>query len=88
MQETLSVYGAQGWKLVSVTPDTWRTVSGKLGSPDSLNLNPSPSDSSEREFSASYYLLVFERQGDLVHGVAQESASETLEYPDFSLPDF
>jgi hypothetical protein len=87
MQEALSVYGAQGWKLASVTPDTWRIVSGKLGEVDTLPL-ASHAGSTESELSASYYLLVLERQGDVTATVAQESAAEVLDYSDFTLPDY
>jgi hypothetical protein len=87
MQDALSVYGAQGWRLASVTPDTHRIVSGKPGVDVGLSLNPS-SDSSHREISASYYLLVFERQGEPLVGIASEAASASLDYPEFSLPDY
>src|ERR1700721_2102629 len=78
MQEALSVYGGQGWKLASVTADTWRILTGKLGDVDSLPLS-AHAGSTESELSASYYLLVFERQGDLTPAVAQESAAEALD---------
>jgi hypothetical protein len=93
MQESLLVYGSQGWKLVSVSPDTWRIVVSKLGDSDTLGLGSAGSlaDSNllnSQELSASYYLLVFEREDDIPVAVAHESAVESLDVPDFSLPDY
>lgn len=88
MQEALGTYGAQGWRLVSVTPDTFRFISvGTLG----LNLpsNPDQPEAHERgenrELSASYYLLIFEREAGLERSRAVEAAEEPM---NFTLPEF
>ena len=87
MQEALSVYGDQGWRLASVTPDTWRIVSSKLGEVGSIPLTAQAA-SVESELSASYYLVVLEREGELVATAAHETAIESLDYSDFSLPEY
>ncbi len=63
MQGILDTHAEQGWLLFSVTPDTWRrTVSETSG------MDPSPFEELDtnsramREYSASYYLLVFQRE--------------------------
>lgn len=61
MQGTLDTHAEQGWKLFSVTPDTWRkTLSDDEGmdSPPFQELN---THGRTQEYSASYYLLVFQR---------------------------
>jgi len=60
LQGTLDTHAAQGWKLLSLTPDTWRRNSGS-----GAGLETAPFEQLEGasviEYSASYYLLVFER---------------------------
>jgi hypothetical protein len=84
MQDILTTHAGQGWQLKSATPDTWRfLVSNTLG----LHM-PTTKEEPEhvvtRELSASYYLLIFERENDLHRGRLTESASEDLSY---TLPD-
>ncbi len=91
MQEALSVYGAQGWKLISVTPDTWRVVPGNLSDADTLGLGtggPVGPNTPNNEYSASYYLLVLEREGEVTHAHGHAVAAEALDMPDFSLPEY
>ena len=58
MQGVLDTHAAQGWRLFSLAPDTWRkqNSSGK-------GMTPPPFDDLEtepmQEYCASYYLLVF-----------------------------
>jgi hypothetical protein len=58
MQGTLDTHSAQGWRLFSLTPDTWRKMSG-----GGRGMEPPPFDDLDtqptQEYSASYYLLVF-----------------------------
>ncbi len=60
MQGALDTHAAQGWRLFSIAPDTWRKTvaadSGMEAPPfDDLEMQP------VQEYSASYYLLVFAR---------------------------
>jgi hypothetical protein len=58
MQGTLDTHASQGWRLFSLTPDTWRKMSGA-----GRGMEPPPFDDLDtqptQEYSASYYLLVF-----------------------------
>lgn len=60
MQGLLDTHASQGWKLLSVTPDTWRRNAGS-----GQGMEAAPFEQLEGpsmvEYSASYYLLVFER---------------------------
>jgi len=62
MQALLDTHAAQGWRLFSVTPDTWRKSTGQPGSDaapfDELSATAAPT----QEYSASYYLVIFERE--------------------------
>ena len=98
MQEALETYGAQGWKLISVGPDTWRLTMSQLDPSDILNIDAVPTDApnapgppaieATREYMASYYLLVFERAGPPEHGHALEAATETLGLSNYSLSEY
>jgi hypothetical protein len=87
MQEALSTYGEQGWKLLSANPDTWRLVTEKIAEEGALGM-VSPEVGSMHEISASYYLLVFQMDDDPVHTATHEAAAEVMDYPEFSLPDY
>lgn len=58
MQGVLDTHAAQGWRLFSLAPDTWRKTSGS-----GKGMAPPPFDDLEtepvQEYTASYYLLVF-----------------------------
>ncbi len=60
MQGTLDTHASQGWNLLSVTPDTWRRNSGSGQGMESAPFEQLEG-ASVVEYSASYYLLVFER---------------------------
>jgi hypothetical protein len=84
MQEELRNAGAQGWRLCSVTPDTWRFLnSGTLGLSMPVE-DEHVEKGSSRELSAIYYLLVFERSADPNRLATAEAAEETMNY---TLPD-
>jgi hypothetical protein len=81
MQALLDSHGAQGWRLFSLTPDTRRKSVASDGSDsppfDELTTSGKPTE----EYSASYYLLIFERE-DLLDdrervGMAEESLPMT-----------
>ena len=88
MQGALDTHSEQGWELFSVTPDTWR----RTLSPNS-DLEQSPFEELDtqsrgtREYSASYYLLVFlcEEGRDTVESYA--AAEQPLPYS-AALPGF
>ncbi len=94
MQEVLTTNGAEGWRLVSVTPDTYRMTPSTPGGEDSLRIGTVaieelPGGQGTREYSASYYLLVFERQDDPSSVRTLEAASESIEFPHhFALPEY
>lgn len=77
MQRVLDTHAEQGWKLFSVSPDTWRkTVADDEGmeSPPFQELNP---HGRTQEYSASYYLLVFQRD-DLLQEQGSLNAMQEL----------
>lgn len=64
MQGVLDMHSAQGWRLFSLTPDTYRKSApsgmgdGDASPFDELATHGAPAT---QEYSASYYLLVFQR---------------------------
>jgi len=63
MQGVLDTHAAQGWRLFSLSPDTWRKSDADQesgGIETSFDVIAANGKQSE-EFSASYYLLVFQR---------------------------
>lgn len=61
MQGVLDTHSEQGWVLLSLAPDTWRrTFSESSGMEQSPFEELDSSSRSMREYSASYYLLVFQ----------------------------
>jgi hypothetical protein len=62
MQGVLDAHSEQGWALFSVTPDTWRRmVSETSGMEQSPFSELDTQSQAMREYSATYYLLVFQR---------------------------
>ena len=88
MQAVLDSHSEQGWVLFSLTPDTWRRSLS-----ESSDLEQSPFEELDtqnrgvREYSASYYLLVFQSDegNDTVQSYA--AAEQPLPYS-ASLPGF
>ena len=79
MQACLDQHSEQGWQLFSVTPDTFRKSegSGSIGdsSPfEELNVHGSQAD----ELTASYYLLMFQRDEGRETRDAYAEAEESL----------
>ena len=61
MQGVLDAHAEQGWLLFSVTPDTWRRmVSETSGMEHSPFEELAVQNQAMREYSATYYLLVFQ----------------------------
>ncbi len=61
MQGVLDSHAEQGWLLFSVMPDTWRrTFSETSGMEQSPFEELDTNSRAMREYSASYYLLVFQ----------------------------
>ena len=87
MQGVLDSHAEQGWALVSLTPDTWRrTFSETSGMEQSPFDELDDSSRSTREYSASYYLLVFGREDTHAVREAYATAEEPLTFS--HLPDF
>jgi hypothetical protein len=79
MQGVLDVHSVQGWRLFSVTPDTWRkTVSAEAGMEHRAFEELSAPGDMTQEYSASYYLLVFQREDSTVDELLAATAEEPL----------
>ena len=79
MQGVLDAHSEQGWRLLSVTPDTWRrTFSETSGMEQSPFEELDDSSRAMREYSASYYLLVFQRDEGREVREAYASAEEPM----------
>jgi hypothetical protein len=78
MQGVLDSYAMQGWRLMSLTPDTWRksTVSNSGVDRAPFEELASPGDVTQ-EYAACYYLLVFHREDNAV----DELLAATIEEP-------
>lgn len=79
MQAVLDVHTMQGWRLFSLSPDTWRKSIAPEPGMDHRpfeELNP-PGDATQ-EYSASYYLLVFQREDNFVDDLLAATAEEQL----------
>ena len=77
LQAVLDSHAAQGWRLFSVSVDTWRKSadSNGIGNPpfgELSNGKPVP------EYSASYYMVVFEREDYLESSERAIAAEESL----------
>lgn len=79
MQGVLDAHAEQGWLLFSVTPDTWRrTVSENSGMEQSPFEELDTESRAMREYSASYYLLVFQSEEGLGDRQSYAAAQEPL----------
>lgn len=78
MQDVLDGHSIQGWRLFSVTPDTWRK---SIAPNDGVERAPfeelAPPGDTTQEYSASYYLMVFQREDNSV----DELLAATAEAP-------
>lgn len=79
MQGILDTHAEQGWLLFSVTPDTWRRTVSETSGMDSSPFEELDTNSrAMREYSASYYLLVFHRDERLGATESYAAAQEPL----------
>lgn len=79
MQGVLDSHSEQGWLLLSLTPDTWRrTFAENSGMEQSPFEELDSSSRGMREYSASYYLLVFQSDESRELRQAYASAEEPL----------
>lgn len=79
MQSILDNQAESGWKLFSVTADTWRKIvqtEDLDGAEANEGLAPPPRPAAE--YSASYYLLVFIRESNSDVETWQAQAEEML----------
>ena len=89
MQACLDQHAEQGWKLKSVTPDSWRRVLNvKAPSTPGEPLDAHDSGAPEEELVASYYLLVFVRDDEPVHERGRATAAEAVPESGFTFPEF
>jgi len=79
MQGILDMHAEQGWLLFSVTPDTWRRTVSETSGMDSSPFEELDTESrAMREYSASYYLLVFQSEERLEDRESYAAAQEPL----------
>jgi hypothetical protein len=79
MQGILDTHAEQGWLLFSVTPDTWRRTVSETSGMDSSPFEELDTNSrAMREYSASYYLIVFQREEGLGERESYAAAQEPL----------
>lgn len=87
LQGILDAHGAQGWRLVSVTPDTWRKSVASKPEADGISLEDLGGNGQPlHEYTASYYLLVFAIEGEWEideHEAALEKANQGSSRPYF-----
>jgi len=77
LQGCLDMHASQGWRLFSLSPDTWRKSMPSAEKDGDVPFNTLTSGGkASEEYSASYYLLVFQREeyGDVLEmvGIAEE----------------
>lgn len=77
MQGVLDAHAEQGWRLFSVTPDTWRKTVADDDGMDSPPFQELNTHGRTQEYSASYYLLVFQRD-DLLEDRGSLAAMQEL----------
>ena len=79
MQGALDTHSIQGWRLFSVTPDTWRKSLGtETGMEHRAFEELSAPGDMTQEYSASYYLVVFQREDNTVDELLAATAEEPL----------
>ena len=88
MQGVLDSHAEQGWLLFSVTPDTWRRTFSETSDMEQSPFEELDTNSrAMREYSASYYLLVFQsdegRQVSESYAAAQEPLPLSASLPGF-----
>ena len=80
MQAVLDAHTMQGWRLFSAAPDTWRKSTAPN---DGLDRAPfeelTPPGDRTQEYSASYYLLIFQRDDNSVEELLAATAEEPLQ---------
>ena len=88
MQGILDTHAEQGWELFSLTPDTWRR---SLSENSDLEQSPfeelATQNRGTREYSASYYLLVFQSDEKRDTTESYAAAEQPLPYS-AALPGF
>ncbi|MGO8673395.1 MAG: hypothetical protein ACLQVD_18790 [Capsulimonadaceae bacterium] len=81
MQSLLDAHASQGWRLFSVSADTWRKSVTPEGD-DQPQFNPLGAPGrSALEYSASYYLVIFERDEYHESHELAATAEESLAMP-------
>ena len=80
MQGLLDAHAAQGWRLFSVAPDTWRKSVGQDSGMEPPPFEELNAPGGSQEYSASYYLLVFQRDDTLDPREALATAEQALPF--------
>ena len=89
LQASLDQHAEMGWKLVSLTPDTWRKVlSGQAANSDVELLGSTADGTPAEEFCASYYLLVFSSEDNPRFNLDLATSAEPLPEKDYKLPEY
>lgn len=86
MQAMLDTHAAQGWKLFSLAADTWRKNAAS-GEGMATPFEQLEGSAAGPEYSASYYLAVFERDEPAGEDVLMASLEEMMpsERPPFDM---
>ena len=87
LQGCLDIHSEQGWRLVSVTPDTFRKSIAAKPEGDGLSLDDFGGDGGQplNEYTASYYLVILSREGDREAEEHDAAMEEQLPYTSFPL---
>ncbi len=86
MQGQLDAHSTQGWRLFSVTPDTWRKSTADNAGMENSPFEELNTHGHTQEYSASYYLLIFQRDDTpdmIVELLAAEEALPASAHPLF-----
>jgi len=86
MQACLDQHSEQGWKLKSVSVDSWRRVVNVRSAAAEQAVTSRDSGAPEEEIVASYYLLVFVRDDD--PRPERGRAAAQMQEKGFSIPEF
>ena len=87
LQGCLDIHSEQGWRLVSVTPDTFRKSIAAKPEGDGISLDDFGGDGGQplNEYTASYYLVILSREGDRESEEHEAAMEEQLPYTSFPL---
>jgi len=87
LQGTLDIHSEQGWRLVSVTPDTFRKSVAAKPEGDGISLDDFGGDGGQplNEYTASYYLVILSREGDRELDERENALEESMPFKQFPM---